>query len=194
MKGLFRLLQKAIPFRSRRPFNLNDQSSPTWRNRAETAVDLLHSALGDGGENTLKIADLGCGDKKLEEILKKKLARNFHYRGYDLIPQHDDVTKIDLSSEAPSEHFDVCFCLGVIEYIKDLGAFFRRIASCCDNLILSYKISDSQAYPPGKVKKMGWQHHYSRKEIEALLFAAGFRSKLFVTIREGKTGLWLCEK
>lgn len=186
-------LRRALQARRRRQrFNCQDQNSPAWEDRAERAVGLLAgSAVVSCGE-PLKIADLGAGNQRLRPILERTLGVPSHYRAYDLRPQAVSVERLDVERELPEEHFDVVFCLGLLEYLRDLDGFVRRLRTICRYAVVSYVITD----PPDSLdssarRDRGWRTDLNRSGLERLFGSNGYRQEAFALVTAGHIGLWL---
>ena len=171
-------------------FNLQGQNSEQWLNRAEIAVSFLRSIKFPTGNKILKIADLGCGDRKIEYYLQKANF-NFEYTGYDIMPQRDDIRAINLNEELPNQSFDVIFCLGVLEYINNIDIFLGGVREIAEYLVLSYTVADSGRYKKEELQKYGWQHHYRINEIDHICEKNGFTKKKFMLIDHNRIALWL---
>jgi 2-polyprenyl-3-methyl-5-hydroxy-6-metoxy-1,4-benzoquinol methylase len=172
-------------------FNCDSQNSTSWQMRADEAVTLLLESkiCLNNQERKLQISDFGCGNRRLKNILNSRLGVCFEYYGYDLQPQSDETYQIDLESEIPSRHFDIVFCLGLLEYLKDVDVFFANISRISTLIIVSYVIKDSKLYSPADIQQKQWLHHYSCQELENKM--SGFTIANFRLINQGKTGLWL---
>jgi SAM-dependent methyltransferase len=177
----------------RRRFNCQDQDRPGWHARAEAAVDMLHSFLAsDPNAGTLEIADLGCGNERLRRVLTARFGRPFEYVGYDLHPQSERVQRLDVESELPERVFDVVFCLGLVEYLRDPELFARRLHDICGLAVVSYVLADAEgSLPPAERRKRGWRTDYSRVALDDVFTRADFACETFATVDDGGTGLWL---
>lgn len=171
-------------------FNCHDQEQPSWLDRAERAVGLIRPIAVSAG-SPVTIADIGCGDMKLRQLLEAG-GLIFDYRGYDLVPQSTDVTQLDISAEVLPQAPDIAIMLGIAEYLGDLGAVFKRLAEQTNILLVSYVVSDYSTYTPHKLHELGWAHHLSRQAFGALLEANSFRIEAFDITANGRTVLWLC--
>src|SRR4051812_6437694 len=103
-RGMSTTLSAARGLRRRKRFNCQDQLSPSWERRAEDAVDVYAKHRDRGGGPTggsLRIADFGCGNERLRQVLGQRLGERHSYEGFDLRPQHATTTKLDLRREQP---------------------------------------------------------------------------------------------
>lgn len=149
---------------------MDRQLSKTWMDRGAEAFEM--AAAGFSFENSV-IGDFGCGNQKVKLLLQQKL-KSFKYQGYDILPQSPDVIRIDFNNEMPGESFDFVFCLGVLEYLKDVSRFLSALGGLTKYAVISYVASDSGHYPAAEVARMQWQHHFSSQEIEKLITENGF--------------------
>lgn len=188
--------RRAWPRHLSRPFNLHEQDSPTWHERAEAAVELLAAnagalGLADGGE-PLQIADLGCGNERLRGVLNRALEIPHTYQGYDLQPQTRTSLALDVERELPANGFDVVFCLGLVEYVRDLRWFLRRLASRFGVAVISYAIADSPvALSPRQRRSRGWRTHHTRQSVADEFIQCGFDWRHVALVNEGRTSIWL---
>jgi hypothetical protein len=171
-------------------FNLNKQNAPSWSQRAQCAAELLIDSKDITQRNIIRIADLGCGDKKLLRTIEALLEKQFTYQGYDIYPQDNDIIQMDFRDSVPSDSYEIIFILGVLEYIPDLMKLFLSLKNIAPYLIISYTISDSNAYSPSDLKKVGWAHHFSSAQLETLFENAGFQIEKRILLDDNKIALW----
>jgi SAM-dependent methyltransferase len=153
---------------------------------------LLMSPLVRSNSKAIRIADLGCGNERLYAILNARLRRPFGYKGYDLHPQSERVTRLDVDREMPGETFDVVFCLGLIEYLRDAEMFAQKLRHTTHVAIVSYAITDAAtASTSPERRRLGWRTDYTRADLEKIFEATGFERGGFQTVLNGTTGLWL---
>ncbi|MEP6501932.1 MAG: hypothetical protein ABJD97_01270, partial [Betaproteobacteria bacterium] len=77
-------------------FNLRSQSERGWWERAQIGVDLLSTIAG--AQHPMRVADIGCGDRKLAQALAERgLARAD--AGFDLLPQDEHVRAFDVDRD-----------------------------------------------------------------------------------------------
>jgi hypothetical protein len=147
---------------SRRRFNCQTQHRTTWDERAHGAVALLRCASGSQHwPDLLRIADLGCGNQRLRQCLSQGLGRPFEYVGYDLLPQSEDVVRLDVERELPSYGFDIVFCLGLLEYLRDVGSFARRLREVCRFAVTSYVVANrAGGLSRAQRRRHGWRTDY----------------------------------
>lgn len=195
-------------------FNCWDQKSPAWQERAEAAVALYeraetavalyerveaaailydhHLDAEPRKDTPVVIADLGCGNRRLEAVLRARLGRSHEYRGYDLHPQSSITHHVDLERELPPGPVDAAFLLGVVEYLLDVPALLSRLRAFAPVAVLSYVVSDSPVVLSRIERdRLGWRSHYSSEEMVNLLHHAGYEREHHVTVNDGQTMLWL---
>jgi hypothetical protein len=179
----------------RRRYNCQDQASPAWENRAEEAVALLvASPIGRTPDVRLQVGDLGAGNQRLLRVLERELTVPFDYHSYDLHPQAREVRRIDFERELPSRSFDVVFCLGLLEYLRDLDHFVSRLCAICRRAVVSYVITDPpDSLAPAERRERGWVNDLTQMGIEELFGRHSCTRQAFVLTNVGRTGLWLWE-
>src|SRR5438067_3352851 len=125
--GRTRLLVAVDP---KRRYNCADQLDPSWEERAEAAAQLARRSLPAlGVTGSLRVADLGCGNERLQPVLRRTLPIDVDYQGYDLHPQSPAVEQLDVRGDLPARTFDVAFGLGLLEYLDDVDGFLLRLRS-----------------------------------------------------------------
>ena len=187
-------IRLALEARSRRRrYNCQDQGAPAWEERAEQAVSLLtSSAVVPSSGGWLKIADLGAGNQRLRSILEQALDVPCDYRAYDIQPQAESVQRLDVGRALPDERFDVVFCLGLLEYLRDLDGFVRRVRTICGYAVISYVVADApDSLDPSARRARGWLSDLTRFDIEHLFRTEGYAREAFILTNEERTGLWL---
>jgi hypothetical protein len=175
-------------------FNCLDQDTPTWQERADAAVALCCKQLAADTQHADRwtIADLGCGNRRLEKILAQQSDLQHTYLGYDLHPQSARTVRVDLLREMPPGQADAAFVLGVLEYIPDLASFFQRLHDYAALVIFSYVVVDSPyQLATDQRERLGWRTHYTSAEIESLLAAAGYKIVESTHCIGESTALWL---
>jgi SAM-dependent methyltransferase len=177
----------------RRRFNCQNQDQPGWDERAEKAVELLRTFQGRNQEaDTLRVADLGCGNERLRRILGDRLERPFDYVGYDLYPQSEQVVRLDVEQETLPSAFDVVFCLGLLEYLANPELFAWRLRNVCRIAIVSYALADAAEGPSlSERRKLGWRTDYTKADVAQIFETSGFVGEEFEEVLSGATGLWL---
>ncbi|MBK8101488.1 MAG: methyltransferase domain-containing protein [Planctomycetes bacterium] len=154
-------------------FNCGEQSAEPWLQRAAVAADLLASLPVTARADAV-LADIGCGDQKLERALRAR-GLPIRYRGYDLHPQASAVQRFDLATqELPGRH-DVAVLLGVIEYLPAVADVVARLARQVPALLVSHVVRDGGHYDAARLRELGWQNHLTSAECEAMLADAGLR-------------------
>jgi hypothetical protein len=145
-------------------------------------------------ERALQVADLGAGNKRLFGVLRRTLERPFGYHPYDLHPQSEDVRQIDVEQALPDRAFDVVFCLGLLEYLRDLDRFVSGLRAICRYTIVSYVITDpADSLEPAERRRRGWLTDLDRAGIEDLFLRHSYTRQAFALTSAGMTGLWLWE-
>ena len=183
--------------RGRSRFNCGDQDSPAWDERARAVVELCrrHLRTDDAAAPAIIVVDLGCGNRRLEPMLKEAFDRRHEYRGYDLCPQSPMTIRIDLERDMPSGAVDVAVVAGVIEYVGDVQAFLRRLSRFATVAVVSYVVFDSPEPLSRKEREdRQWRSHYSCEEFQALLVAAGYEVAESVWVNRKRTVVWLVRR
>jgi hypothetical protein len=177
-----------------RRFHCEEQSSPVWLARAEDAVSLWNaheSRLLPRGNDPLIVADIGAGDEKLRRILNRQPHRPVRYYAFDLYPQRRTTKRLDVTRGLPGQ-FDVCFCLGLLEYLPPEVPCLDHLRTACDFVVVSFAFADGS--PPlarSERTQLGWVRHDSRASFEARFVAHGFKKEAFRLTVAGEQGLWL---
>ena len=174
-------------FRRKRPFNLSEQQASSWLRRAEDATRLV--GLIPELEQPFRVVELGAGDKKLARVLTSKY--KIQYSGYDKLPQSDDVQIWDAAAGLPPDLGDVCFALGLLEYLEALGRVFKEAASTGRYFIFSYVTSNSGLYNADRIERLGWKTHHSTSEIENMAESAGLNIIRRLDNTDDNYSLWL---
>lgn len=161
-------------------YNCQDQDNPSWQIRQQEAVKLLLQCI-EQMKSTKQvetavpvIGDFGCGNCGIKRLLDKQTLSDFEYYGYDIRPQSELATQIDLRYTFPKNvHFDAAVCLGLIEYMKDIRPFLKYLKEHCRFVVLSY-VYDSGAYSKEDIARLGWANHYKKEDIDKILKEIGF--------------------
>ena len=178
--------------RRARPFNLSDQRSRTWDERAAAAARLLASAAEPSRQRPLRVADVGCGNQRLRAHLEAVLgAGGLTYQGFDLRPQADDVVALDLNETVPGGEWDAVCTLGVLEYLDDMDGVLERLASVAPWFVASHVVADSGAYTSADALRLGWKRLPTAAWCTAALTQAGFEVVEHELMDGGRSGLWL---
>jgi SAM-dependent methyltransferase len=164
---------KPSPTASADPFNLRDQSARGWVERAEICADLV-SGLVEQHRRRLRLADLGCGDTKLCQLLDAR-GLDVDYVGFDLMPQHTEVRQLDLARVDPPTGFDITVMLGVGEYLPNLRQILRRIGASSRWLVFSHVLRTDPPISAARLAQLGWINHLGVEALEALVAEAGLR-------------------
>jgi SAM-dependent methyltransferase len=176
-----------------RLFNCDRQGE--WDERAEKAVSLWVEHEADWlpkAHAPLHVADFGAGNERLRPLLANALNVDHVYHPYDLHPQRQSTTRLDVSRGLPDRDFDLGICLGLLEYLPSVSDFLADLHRRCRFAITSYVTRDGPAALPHEQRlELGWANHFSRAELEAEFAAAGFRPIATTTVEQGITNLWL---
>jgi hypothetical protein len=198
-QALVRLIGALLPSRlarRRRDFNCAFQDSATWDERASEAVAVLRTYLESYHEpaGTLVIGDFGAGNERLRAVLDGELRGAHEYHAFDVAPQLPTTTRIDLATETPNGHFDVVFCLGVLEYFREPAEVLSRIASVSRLVVFSYVVADG-AEPLSRRQRRarGWLSDLTAAGMDGELARIGLRSRAVRLTNRDRTRLWLVE-
>jgi hypothetical protein len=165
------------------PFNLRTQRGANWTNRAAVAADLI---IRHAPTNPI-IADVGCGDQKLQRALGGFPCT---YRGYDLNPQSRSVTRLDVLIDQLPE-CDLTALLGVLEYVPVAQVLAKARSRA---IVVSHLFPDYGAFSPALVRKRRWTSLLSKSEFELVLSQTGFSVRECVRTPEGKQHVWFAER
>ena len=133
--------------------------------------------------------DLGCGKQTLKNYLPKTIK-------YIPVDQHNHIATTIIKDfnkgEFLYEKVDAVFCLGLFEYIYDLPAFVKKIASVTNIIIGSYIFYGDRPKPEYVVNK------YTEDEFWKIFEQEGFRVVKYIPENEkygiGKNSLYLLKK
>lgn len=177
------------------PFDCQNQDSEWWHERARQAVNLWREALSKDAvtKQKLRIADFGCGDQKLKLVLTNALGTACEYFGYDLNPQSAEIESCDLEESPPTGPFDVIFCLGLFEYIRNLDLLLSRMHHACSYAVISFVTMKGGECSPEEMRKRGWVSQCSSGDLSEKLKAAGFTIRKQILINDDTTALWLLQ-
>lgn len=192
LKSLRRFFLK-LPFCSFlicQKYNLHDQKSDRWTNRSREAIDLF-ALLYRNVDVPIRVADLGCGDMKIRDLLLSCGYKKLLYQGFDCLPQSDDVKKIDFNKEEISGRYDVVFCMGVLEYLDDIPRFLLSLRGKTSYVIMSYVASDTNRYSKQDIRFRGWKNHFTSSKLEGIFFETGFFLNQKKVLDQGVTMLYL---
>jgi hypothetical protein len=180
----------ADPAASTFDFNCRDQGAPSWHDRAALAAAML-AAVPALRAPAATLADIGCGDDKLREALRRAGA-TIAWHGYDLRPQRPDVTVYDVRLGPLPRRHTAAALLGVTEYLPDLPAVLRRLAGEVSFLVLSHVLRDPVLYPPARRAELGWVTQLDEAGLAGLLADAGLRILEQRRTADGRTIVCLC--
>ncbi|QBR02186.1 hypothetical protein [Paraburkholderia pallida] len=142
---------------------LAQERTEGWAIRAQRAASMLGAVSS--------VADVGCGMMTLE----KYLPRDVRYVPVDVVRRDVRTIVIDLNKEAlPDLGTDCIVGLGLLEYLFDVPAVLRRIASVYRMALLSYN-------PVDRISNMSertghaWVNHYTEADLEALFSLSGLQ-------------------
>jgi hypothetical protein len=175
---------------ARRLFNIDQQQTRSWQERAEVAgrlFELVYPKL----QEPVRVVDLGCGDGKLRSFLGSN-GEAIGYIGYDLLPQSPGIASLDLSKDEIPGSANLAFVLGVSEFLPDTVAALKRVHRCAPWLIISHAASDVRKMRPKHARKLNWQTYVSTGEFERRLQLAGYTVVERRITPDGKTCVWLC--
>jgi hypothetical protein len=135
-----------------------------WQGRAGRAVELAR-----GGR---WFCDVGCGPQRLRALLPAGSV----YLPADLRRWTPDTAEIELNAgRLPVTYLglsDVCFLLGVLEYLLDLDGFLRSIAPRVDRVVFSYNPAE---LVPDDRAAMGWLNALTTGQLRDAFRRAGLR-------------------
>lgn len=173
-----------------RSYNIGEQAAPVWTERAAICCDLLDPAIAEHAVASL--SDIGCGDQKLKRLIKQR-GWALSYRGFDIIPQSDEVEPLDLNLAAPPGHADVAAALGLLEYVDDVGACLGRLAEHAPMLVVSHTTRDGDIYSAEMQRERGWKNHLYASEFAALLTDHGWGVADERATLDRRTRIWLAK-
>lgn len=147
------------------------QEVPSWDERN----DLIAKMIPPGSA----VVDLGCGAM----TLKKKLPPDCIYQPCDVVQSAPEVLICDFNADlypALTRMYDYVICSGVLEYMRDPGAFLSRISQYGTTIILSYNPLQKGETKMSRLGK-GWLNHMTQPELESLFASTGLASKIVLT-------------
>lgn len=163
-------------------FNLPQQQAGGWWARARIAADLIAEVLPPTGA----LADIGCGDRKLQAVLAERGVA-VAYAGFDLLPQSPEVAPFDLRQDTLPRSFDAAALLGVTEYLPDIGDVLRRLAPQCGALVVSHVLASERSPSPARLAELGWISHLHREPFLAAVRRGGFAIERERMTPDGRT-------
>ncbi|NTJ42916.1 hypothetical protein G6L28_09955 [Agrobacterium larrymoorei] len=171
-------------------FNCGEQNDAAWIDRAEIAAQLASIVVSDNGKE-VTVADVGCGNQKLKAALSR-LSLNVAYQGYDLVPQSESVTKMDINTDSIAR-CDIAFVLGVLEYSGDISKPLQMLAHNAQYLVVSHAVSDFRKMSASSLRRLNWKTHMSQKDFEETLRGNGFQIRETRMTANQRSVVWLCE-
>jgi hypothetical protein len=175
-----------------RRFNLDSQDSRSWRERAAIAAEFLGQAAA-GSSHPLRVLDIGCGDCKMNAALAEA-GLTVDYRGYDLLPQHSDVTRLDISSQDVPDSGDAAVSLGVVEYLDDAPAMLRRLRRAAPWLVISHAAKDLRSAQARRARRLQWRTYMTVAAFERALTEAGYTVVERRVTPDQKSCVWLARE
>lgn len=182
--------------RRRTDFNCAFQDSPSWDERATEAVAMLRTYLYSGRQPaaTLVIGDFGAGNERLRDVLEHELTQSSEYHPFDLAPQLPTTIRIDLAADTPPGSFDVVFCLGVLEYLRDPVELLSRIGAISHLIVFSYVVADgAERMSTRQRRARGWLSDLTVAEMDREIMRLGLRSLAVRHVNRDRTRVWLIE-
>jgi len=138
-----------------------------WQERAIRAVELANGCRW--------FCDIGCGP----QFLRRLLPPGSVYLPADLRRWTPDTVEIELNAgRLPVSYLelsDVCFLLGVLEYLVNVEGFLRAIAPRVELIVFSY--NPVELVPEDRAA-MGWLNALTRSELEGVFGRAGLQLEL----------------
>ncbi|MBY5851261.1 class I SAM-dependent methyltransferase [Rhizobium ruizarguesonis] len=171
-------------------FNCAEQTGTSWNERANIAAELIRKAAFLDSTRWLSIADIGCGDGKLEAAIAPKLS-TFTYQGYDLHPQAKRFLQLDIKNDPLPREFDIVVLLGVLEYLPDIQPVLRELCRKCRYFVVSHTCNPI-GVSAEQIERRNWITLLSKEQFDAELDKAGFINLDDVTTSNTKTTVWLC--
>src|SRR3984957_13388529 len=159
--------QRAVSFPSpgelRDYWSSRDNYDDEWNGRAALAAGLI-------GADETWFCDIGCGP---QQALRHHLPVDSTYIPVDLKQWTDEVHACNLNSlELPRDAVlaaDVCFLLGVLEYVENISAAIEKLSTISDTLIISYCSTDVSQH-----RSRLWLNAYSGPQIGSILGLSGY--------------------
>ncbi len=141
-----------------------DSYNTMWNGRAEAAAALQNGARW--------VCDIGCGMQALKAFLKDAI-----YLPADLNRWTDDTETCDLNAgiypERALKRAELCYLLGVVEYLYHPEKAIGHIALKADRLVVTYNPVD--LIDPDRTQNPAWQNAYSTDSFVTMIESCGFR-------------------
>jgi hypothetical protein len=135
-----------------------------WQARAGRAVELAKGARW--------VCDIGCGPQFLRGLLPPGSV----YLPADLRRWTPDTAEIELNAgRLPVRYLelsDVCFLLGVLEYLLDVEGFVRALSARVELVVFSYNPAE---LVPDDRAAMGWLNAMTTSQLTEAFRRAGLR-------------------
>lgn len=135
-----------------------------WQARAGRAVELAKGSRW--------VCDIGCGPQFLRGLLPPGSV----YLPADLRRWTPDTAEIELNAgRLPVRYLelsDVCFLLGVLEYLLDLEGFLRALSARVELVVFSYNPAE---LVPDDRAAMGWLNALTTAQLTEAFRRAGLR-------------------
>jgi hypothetical protein len=116
------------------------------------------------------------------------------YRGYDLLPQHSDVTRLDISSQDVPDSGDAAVSLGVVEYLEDAPAMLRRLRRAAPWLVISHAAKDLRSAQARRARRLQWRTYMTVAAFERALTEAGYTVVERRVTPDQKSCVWLARE
>jgi hypothetical protein len=149
----------------------NIRNHRNWEQRSMLAADM---AVRHGLKSGARVADIGAGPEPMRRLLEER-GLSTAYDSFDIEPQHAGITRLDISVEGLPGHYDVAFCLGLFEYVRDPAVVFRRVFASADEICHSYVTRDRGQMSLSDRTRTGWVSHLTGDEIEAIARSVGMQ-------------------
>ena len=138
------------------------QYEPGWQVRSVRAVELAKGARW--------FCDIGCGP----QFLRRLLPPGSVYLPADLRRWTPDPAEIELNAgRLPITYLelsDVCFLLGVLEYLLDVEGFLRVLRPRVDRVVISYNPAE---LVPDDRAAMGWLNALTTEQLRETFHRGG---------------------
>lgn len=151
-------------------------AQPGWEFRARIIAKLIRSTDG--------VFDIGAGDQKLRKFIPPSCI----YTPIDCVGDLPGTFVVDFNQEfrLPDAKCDVIVCAGFLEYLNDIGAFFRNLCeqAAGRQIVFTYLLSDESTREAMRV-------HNNFPTLEALLQAIGLAFSHLDVVAEHNNTIFL---